>query len=126
MFGLVLQSTYDDMEETKSQYEAEWVKSYEAWTEAEKRIIQLNAELARERNVHTDYWLDSAGRWRHPDKPCKCVSAKVVMAAKLKKEDAEKRARARDAYEQQARQMDVSHGGGLLDCDGLFGNSGDK
>lgn len=53
---------------------------------AEIKNIHLNAELARERNVHTDYWQDSAGRWRHPDKPCKCVKASVVMEAQLRKE----------------------------------------
>jgi len=92
MFGLVLQSTYDKTERDLIAAVKAADSYYADWCTSEQANIMLKAELARERNVHTDYWLDTAGRWRHPDKPCKCVSVKEVMTAKLKREKEAKKA----------------------------------
>jgi len=102
MFGLVLKSTHDELLKTTMKAVQSSDRFFMDWSEAEVKIIHLNAKIAgyeKTYKIRTGYWLDTSGRWRDP-KTGHCVKASVVTTAKLKKERAmaDKYAKATAAY----------------------------
>ena len=97
MFGLTTTKKYEELYGLMTEASTGYCNKI---GKLEIEAIHLKAKIASYEKIYkirTGYWKDSIGRWRDP-KTSLCVKSSVVMTAKLKKEEAAKRAKAAAAY----------------------------